>query len=59
MFRYGEKVTIRDDTALAGCQGLVYSVKDGQVLVLLDREVFWEVSERQLERPGGASFCPR
>lgn len=50
IFRYGEMVIIRDGSMLDGAQGVVYSVKDGQVLVLLDREVFWEVAEQRLER---------
>lgn len=49
MFRYGEKVIIRDGSGLDGMAGLVYSVKDGLVQVLLDREVFWMVMENCLE----------
>ena len=56
MFRYGDKVVIRDGSPLDGYAGIVYSSKDGQVQVLLDREVFWLVAEHRLERgrPGPA-----
>ena len=46
--RYGAKVMIRDGSKLDGCEGIVFRVKDGEVQVLLDREVFWMVTERQL-----------
>ena len=49
MFRYGDKVVIRDGSPLDGCAGIVYSTKDGLVQVLIDREVFWMVAERKLE----------
>jgi hypothetical protein len=47
--RYGDQVVIRDGSLLDGAEGIVYSVKDGQVQVLLDREVFWMVMEQWLE----------
>lgn len=50
MFRYGEKVVIRDSSKIDGAHGIVYQVKDGQVLVLIEREVMWLVNETQLER---------
>lgn len=46
--RYGDKVLIRDGSRLDGTEGLVFRVKDGEVQVLLDREVFWIVAEQQL-----------
>jgi hypothetical protein len=52
MFRYGEKVVIRDGSKLDGSCGIVYSVKDGQVMVLVDREVLWPVAETHLESQG-------
>jgi len=52
MFRYGEKVVVRDGSKLDGSSGIVYSVKDGQVMVLIDREVLWPVAETQLEPQG-------
>lgn len=49
MFRYGQKVVIRDGSLLDGASGVVYRAKDGPILVLIDREVLWPVSEEQLE----------
>lgn len=46
--RYGAKVIIRDGSKLDGCEGIVFRSKDGEVQVLLDREVFWLVAEQQL-----------
>jgi hypothetical protein len=46
--RYGAKVIIRDGSKLDGCEGIVFRTKDGEVQVLLDREVFWLVTEQQL-----------
>lgn len=55
MFRYGDKVTIRDGSRLDGAVGTVYQVKDGLVLVLVDREVFWPVNADCLTREEGVS----
>lgn len=52
MFRYGDKVIIRDGSMLDGSVGIVYRVNDNEVQVLLDREVFWIVSENRLEPAG-------
>ena len=52
MFRYGDKVIIRDGSMLDGSVGIVYRVNDNEVQVLLDREVFWIVSEPRLEQAG-------
>lgn len=49
MFRYGQKVVIRDGSKLDGAVGVVYRVNHGEVQVLIDREVFWIVSEPLLE----------
>lgn len=49
MFRYGEKVIIRDGSRLDGAVGVVYRVNNGEVQVLIDREVFWVVAETLLE----------
>jgi hypothetical protein len=46
--RYGARVVIRDGSKLDGCEGIVFRTKDGEVQVLLDREVFWMVAEQQL-----------
>lgn len=48
--RYGDKVMICDGSRLDGCEGVVFRTKGGEVQVLLDREVFWLVTEQQLER---------
>ncbi|TLM68464.1 MAG: hypothetical protein FDZ69_02475 [Deltaproteobacteria bacterium] len=55
MFRYGEKVVIRDGSRLDGAEGIVLRVNSGEIQVLLDREVIWMVTEQHLEhsRPGG------
>lgn len=49
MIRYGDKVVIRDGSLLDGAAGVVYKIRDGEVQVLIDREVFWLVAEDQLE----------
>lgn len=58
MFRYGDKVIIRDGSMLDGAAGIVYRVNAGEVQVLLDREVFWIVSETRLEQAGLDSASP-
>lgn len=49
MIRYGDKVVIRDGSLLDGAVGIVYKIRDGEVQILIDREVFWLVAEDQLE----------
>lgn len=46
---YGARVVIRDGSRLDGAEGIVFRVKEGVAQVLLDREVFWLVDERDLE----------
>lgn len=53
MIRYGAKVIIRDGSMLDGTVGIVYQVRDGQIVVLLDREVLWVVPEHRLELANG------
>lgn len=57
MFRYGQKVVIRDGSGLDGAEGIVFRVNPEGIQVLLDREVFWIVAAHQLEHwtSGGAS----
>ena len=50
MLKFGDKVIIRDKSALEGVEGVVYRIADGQVTVLLDREVLWPVDQCDLEK---------
>ena len=50
MLKFGDKVIIRDKSALEGVEGVVYRIGDGQVTVLLDREVLWPVDQSDLEK---------
>ena len=50
MLKFGDKVIIRDKSALNGVEGVVYHIGDGQVTVLLDREVLWPVDQGELEK---------
>ncbi|NJC89323.1 MAG: hypothetical protein FIB02_12475 [Desulfuromonas sp.] len=49
VLRYGDRVIIHDGSKLDGSEGLVYKIVNGEVQVLLDREVFWMVAEQDLE----------
>ena len=50
MLKFGDKVIIRDKSALEGVEGVVYRIAEGQVTVLLDREVLWPVGQGELEK---------
>ena len=50
VIRYGEEVIIRDGSRLDGVRGIVYQVKDGKILVLIEREILWPVAETHVER---------
>lgn len=50
ILKFGDKVIIRDKSALEGVEGVVYRIADGQVTVLLDREVLWPVDQGELEK---------
>ena len=50
MLKFGDKVIIRDKSALEGVEGVVYRIADGQITVLLDREVLWPVDQCDLEK---------
>ena len=60
MLKYGDKVIIRDSSALDGFEGVVYRVDDKKVSVLLDREVIWPVDPCDLEKihPSTSSKLP-
>lgn len=49
MFKYGEKVIIRDGSLLDGAQGVVYRIGEQQISVLLEKEVVWHVEPGSLE----------
>ena len=50
MLKFGDKVIIRDKSALEGVEGVVYRIAGGQITVLLDREVLWPVDQCDLEK---------
>lgn len=50
MLKFGDKVMVRDGSALDGVEGVIYSIGDGNVVVLLDREVLWPVDQCDLEK---------
>jgi cation transport regulator ChaC len=59
MLKFGDKVLIRDGSALDGVEGVVYRIADEKISVLLDREVIWPVDPDSLERisaPPSAKF---
>lgn len=56
MLKFGDKVIIRDKSALDGVEGVVYRIGDGQVTVLLDREVLWPVDQGELEKVDNPSL---
>ena len=49
MLKFGDKVIIRDGSALDGVEGIVYRLADDQISVLLDKEVIWDVVPACLE----------
>lgn len=53
MFKFGEKVIIRDGSKVDGLAGLVYRVEEDRISVLLDREVIWHVEPDKLELSAG------
>lgn len=48
--KFGDKVIIKDSSALDGVEGVVYRIGGGKVTVLLDREVLWPVDQCDLEK---------
>ena len=50
MLKFGDKVIIRDKSALEGVEGVVYRIADEKVFVLLDKEVIWPVDHSDLEQ---------
>lgn len=49
MFKFGDKVIIRDGSLLDGTEGIVYRIETERLSVLLDKEVLWLVAEADLE----------
>ena len=49
MFKFGDKVIIRDGSLLDGVLGVVYRIDDDRISVLLEQEVIWHVSPELLE----------
>ena len=43
MYKFGDKVVIRDRSALDGVEGIIYQIKEDRVSILLDKEVIWHV----------------
>ena len=54
--KFGDKVIIKDDSALDGVEGVVYRIGNGRVTVLLDKEVLWPVDQRDLEKIDGTGL---
>lgn len=59
MLKFGDKVIIRDKSALEGVEGVVYRIADGQITVLLDREVLWPVDQCDLEKVDNSGLSKR
>lgn len=49
MYKFGEKVIIRDGSLLDGAEGIVYRIEAERISVLLDKEVFWHVASEHLD----------
>lgn len=54
--KFGDKVIIKDNSALDGVEGVVYRIGNGRVTVLLDKEVLWPVDQRDLEKIDGSGL---
>ena len=52
--KFGDKVIIKDRSALDGVEGIVYRIDGGKISVLLDREVIWPVDHSDLEKISAA-----
>ena len=49
MYKFGDKVVIRDGSELNGVTGIVYQIDEDKVFVLIDKEVIWPVNSCDLE----------
>ena len=49
MYKFGDKVVIRDGSELNGVTGIVYQIDEDKVSVLLDKEVIWHVDPCDLD----------
>ena len=60
MYKFGDKVVIRDGSVLEGVAGIVYQIKEDKVSVLLDKEVIWYVDSCDLdyEKTPGVDTLP-
>ena len=54
--KFGDKVIIKDNSALDGVEGVVYRIGNGRVMVLLDKEVLWPVDQSDLEKIDGSGL---
>ena len=43
MFKFGDKVIIRDGSPLDGVEGVAYRIQKDHISVLLEKEVVWHV----------------
>jgi|GEM_PF-3238840 len=48
--KFGDKVIIKDRSALDGVEGVVYRIDGEKISVLLDKEVIWPVDHSDLEQ---------
>lgn len=49
MYKFGDKVVIRDGSELDGVVGIVYHIDEDKISVLIDKEVIWHVDSCDLE----------
>ena len=52
--KFGDKVIVKDRSALDGVQGVVYRIDGEKISVLLDKEVIWPVDHSDLEKINAA-----
>jgi len=53
--KFGDKVIIKDRSALDGVEGIVYRIDGEKISVLLDREAIWPVDHCDLEKISAAA----
>jgi hypothetical protein len=49
MYKFGDKVVIRDGSALNGVASIVCQIDEDKVSVLIDKEVIWPVDTCDLD----------
>lgn len=47
--KFGDKVMVKDGSQVDGSIGIVYSMEEERAIVLLDKEVLWPVSQKNLD----------